>query len=162
METTEKPYDSTRDIQDHILLVHNILQLFCNRLSNRAMYHDASKLQSPEKEGFDKATPMLRGLTYGSDEYFAQLKASGLKETLDHHYKMNSHHPEHYENGVNGMDLFDFIEMFADWRAAVERHQDGDILKSIEINANRFNLDPQIVAIFTNTVKNLKWAKEAE
>lgn len=35
--------------------------------------------------------------------------------------------------------------------AAVERHADGDIHKSINYNTGRFNLDPQLVAIFRNT-----------
>ena len=61
---------------------------------------DNSKLESPEKELFDEYTPKLKDCTYGSDEYKEFLK--GLKVALDHHYANNSHHPEHYENGVNG------------------------------------------------------------
>lgn len=56
---------------------------------------------------------------------------------------------------VNGFDLFDLIEMFFDWKAASERHNDGNILKSIEINTKRFNLSEQIVSILTNTAKRL-------
>jgi hypothetical protein len=35
-------------------------------LLNRAMVHDDSKLESPEKEMFDKYTPLLKETTYGS------------------------------------------------------------------------------------------------
>lgn len=40
-----------------------------------------------------------------------------------------------------------------------ERHNDGNIYKSIEANKVRFNLDPQIVNIFINTALLLKWKK---
>jgi hypothetical protein len=36
------------------------------------------------------------------------------------------------------MSEIDKLEMIADWKAAVTRHKDGDILKSIEINQKRF------------------------
>lgn len=91
----------------------------------------------------------------GSEEYKEYLKE--LKVALDHHYQNNSHHPEHYENGVNGFDLFDLIEMFFDWKAAGERHADGNIYKSIEINKDRFKLSEQTVDIFINTAKRLGW-----
>jgi hypothetical protein len=38
-------------------------------------------------------------------------------------------------------------------QAASERHNDGNILKSIEINADRFRLSPQLVRNLENTAK---------
>lgn len=61
------------------------------------------------------------------------------------------------ERGVAGMSLLDLIEMFCDWKAATERHADGDLAKSIEINAKRFKLDPQLVSILLNTKRELGW-----
>ena len=55
------------------------------------------------------------------------------------------------------MDLFDLIEMFFDWKAATERHNDGDINKSIEINKERFKMSDQICDIFKNTAKRLNY-----
>lgn len=57
---------------------------------------------------------------------------------------------------VNGFDLFDLMEMAMDWCAAVERHNDGDIFKSLEINTKRFELSNQIVCILNNTFKRLQ------
>ena len=57
---------------------------------------------------------------------------------------------------INGMTLFDLLEMFIDWAAACQRHADGDINKSIEINKDRFLLSPQLVQIFKNTVPWIK------
>lgn len=143
-------YDSTADTLLHIKRVNQLLTEAASELIRRANVHDNSKLESPEKELFDEFTPKLKGTTYGSEEYKEYLKE--LKVALDHHYKNNTHHPEHYENGVNGFDLFDLIEMFFDWKAATERHADGDIMKSININKERFGIDEQICDIFKNTV----------
>lgn len=154
---TEKTYkyDSRADTHDHINRVRELISECTKELTRRALVHDKSKLKNPEKELFDEYTPKLKECTYGSDEYKEYLK--GLRVALDHHYANNSHHPEHYEDGVNGFDLFDLIEMFMDWKAATERHADGDIRKSIEINKERFNLSDQVCDIFRNTVDRIGW-----
>ena len=54
--------------------------------------------------------------------------------------------------GVEGMNLIDLLEMLCDWKAATMRHNDGDINRSIELNTSRFNLSPQLVSIFKNTL----------
>jgi len=148
-------YDSTPETQKHIKQVQDLLLEVIYKLGNRSTYHDVSKLNPPEKECYDIYTPMLKGLTYGSDEYKATLENMG--HALQHHYQVNSHHPEHYTNGIAGMNLFDLIEMFIDWKAATLRHKDGSLTRSIEINKERFNLDPQIVSIFKNTKDKLGW-----
>lgn len=150
-------YDSKIDTLLHIKRVSQLLTEASIELIKRANVHDNSKLESPEKEFFDEYTPKLKGSTYGSEEYKGFLK--GLKVALDHHYENNSHHPEHYENGINGFDLFDLIEMFMDWIAATERHDDGDILKSIEINKERFNMSGQLCDILRNTAIRLNYTK---
>ena len=147
-------YNSRKDTIKHKLRVYQLLNAVTFELKERAKKHDKSKLESPEKELFDEYTSKLAGCTYGSDEYKGYLK--GLKVALDHHYKNNSHHPEFYENGVNGMDLFDLVEMVIDWKAAGERHNDGNIFKSIKINKERFGLSDQLVSILINTAKKLE------
>lgn len=149
----ESQYDSTADTLLHIKRVNELLTLASTELLRRGTVHDNSKLESPEKELFDKYTPLLKDVTYGSFLYKEYLKGLGI--ALNNHYKNNSHHPEHYENGVNGFDLFDLMEMFFDWKAATERHADGDIMKSIEFNKDRFNLSDQLVDILTNTAVRL-------
>lgn len=142
-------FDSTLDTLDHIQEVQSLMRAFSTQLAQRAEQHDRSKLEEPEKSAFDQLGANLRGLTYGSDEYRAQLKK--IKPALDHHYAANNHHPEHYESGVSGMTLIDLVEMACDWLAASKRHEDGDIQRSVTINAQRFALDPQLVAILRNT-----------
>lgn len=148
-----KQYDSKADTLEHIRMVNALLKTCCMELLNRAVVHDSSKLVSPEKEMFDEFTPKLAGSTYGSEEYKKFLV--DLKPALDNHYKNNSHHPEHYENGIDGMDLFDVMEMLMDWKAATMRHNDGNILKSLEINKARFSISDQLQKILHNTIKNL-------
>lgn len=135
----------------HIERVRNLLNLMAIDLIRRGEQHDQSKLESPEVELFTEFTPKLAASTYGSSEYegFRQ----SMWPALEHHYAKNSHHPEHWPNGINDMNLLDLLEMFCDWKAAGERHNNGNILKSIEVNANRFNISPQLVRIFQNTAK---------
>lgn len=143
-------YNSEKDTRTHIRDVASNLMKFRFKLFERLHLHDKSKLESPEKELFDKYTPLLKSLTYGSEEYKESLV--NLKPALDHHYTNNSHHPEHYENGIDGMCLIDVVEMLCDWLAAVKRTDNGDIYKSLEINRTRFNMSDQLYSILKNTV----------
>lgn len=146
-------YDSKADTLEHIRKVANLMIRFATGLLDRARIHDDSKLVEPEKSVFDVVTPRLAGLTYGSDEYKASLKEMG--PALEHHYKNNRHHPEYHKDGINGMSLMDLVEMLLDWKAATERHDDGDIFKSIEINVKRFNIDDQLASILRNTAESM-------
>lgn len=196
-------YDSTQDTRKHIMRVRELLHEFVAQLHNRGVTHDASKLESPEREAFDVATPKLRDLTYGSDEYRQAL--ADLGPALQHHYENNRHHPEHYswhcpicnwqgdkatwevspqgpndsgvrycprccsngmlyeselmqkpELGIMGMTLLDVIEMFCDWKAATERHANGNFKTSIQHNRKRFWMSDQLAAIFENTRQELR------
>lgn len=147
-------YDSKKDTQDHIKRVAGLLKSFGVELNKRGKVHDESKLDTPEKELFDEYTPLLQTLKYGSEEYKESLLK--LKPALDHHYKNNTHHPEHFANGINGMSLFDVIEMYIDWIAASERTSEGNIFKSIEHNKTRFKMSDQLLSIFLNTANQFK------
>jgi len=136
------------ETMQHIHEVARLLHMVCKELMDRADVHDATKLEEPELSGFMNAKP-LAGMTYGSKEFEEQKK--GLKEALDHHYAKNSHHPEHYKDGLNDMTLIDLVELFVDWKSSSIRHSDGNLLKSIDINSNRFNMSPQLTRIFQNT-----------
>lgn len=133
----------------------NILTLIADELEDRAIVHDASKLESPEKEILDKYTPMLKHLTYGSAQYTATL--AKMAPMLDHHYSHNkNHHPDLHLNGVSDMSLIDMIEMVSDWSAATTRHLDGNIHKSIEVNNVRFKMGNILAGIFENTVSDFQ------
>lgn len=134
----------------HIETVRNYLAMVISEFCHRSIKHDQSKLESPEVEIFEVYTPKLRDCTYGSDEYKSYLKE--MQVALDHHYANNSHHPEFYKNGINGMTLFDLLEMLCDWKSATLRHANGDIYKSIVINKDRYGISEQLSEILKNTV----------
>jgi hypothetical protein len=152
-----RDYDSAYDTMQHIERVNVLMSAVATELVKRAQIHDKNKLENPEKPIFDKYTPMLRGLTYGSTEYKETL--AKMKPALDHHYANNSHHPEYFKDGVAGMTLVDLIEMICDWKAATERHADGSIKNSLDINKTRFKIDAQLAAILINTAKMFGWMK---
>ena len=137
----------------HIEMVRKYIKVVTDALSNRAIKHDSTKLESPEIEIFAEYTPKLAGATYGSDEYNEFLKEMNV--ALQHHYACNRHHPEHFHKGIDDMTLVDIVEMLCDWKAASLRQNDGNLLKSIETNAQRFGYDDQLRRIFVNTAKLL-------
>lgn len=145
--------DSRIATYEHIQVVQGFMQKMIVQLLERAAVHDQSKLVDPEKAIFDEFTPKLKDTTYGSDEYKVYLEE--MKVGIDHHYAANSHHPEHYENGIKGMTLLDLVEMICDWAAAVQRHSDGDIERSIDINQERFGYSDELKQILFNTLREV-------
>ena len=118
---------------------------------DRAEQHDQSKMEDPERAIFDEYTPKLRGVTYGSPEYKKYMLE--MNTAIQHHYAHNRHHPEHHKNGIKDMNLIDLIEMLCDWKSSSMRHNDGNILKSIEINQSRFGYSEDLRIILENTAK---------
>lgn len=182
----DEKYDSTEDTQKHRARVRKLICSCMMNLFERAAIHDASKLETPEKEIFDEMTPKLKASTYGSDEYKSFL--ASMKPALDHHYANNRHHPEHYEKAecaicfspepegnttfcqkcgnaafvkqnpvLDGMSLLDILEMLCDWKAAGERHANGTIERSLTVNRERFKIGDQLFHILENTVNELEW-----
>ncbi len=149
-----KPEESwVASVNMHIRNVGRVLSMFCEQLMDKAVFHDASKKQSPEAEVFAEYTPKLKTVKFLSDEYKQNLVNMG--PALDHHYANNRHHPEHFPDGVAGMTLSDLIEMFADWYVASMRNRDGDPARSVAMNAERFGLDPMLTQILLNTIPGM-------
>lgn len=139
------------ETQKHIETVRKYIRFMIDKIDMRGVKHDASKLESPEVEVFAEYTPKLNNTTFGSEEYYRNLE--NMKAALEHHYAANRHHPEHFVNGVNDMTLIDLLEMFCDWKASTLRHNDGNLLRSIETNAERFKIDSQLTQILINTAR---------
>lgn len=146
-------------IEKHIHRVHEYILKFQTLLFQRSDEHDRSKLDpATELFYFEKYAPKLKECVYGSDEYKQFLKE--LQPALEAHYRRNRHHPEHFENGIAGMNLIDLCEMFCDWIAAGEQHVDGgDIFRSIKINQERFGYSDEVKRILLNTAKLFKEEK---
>ena len=142
------------ETQKHIDKVRKQIRFFTDKLTSRGENHDASKLEPGEIELFAEHTERLSEIEYNSDEYKAELEA--LKPALEHHYNSNRHHPEYHKNGINDMNLVDILEMLCDWKASCSRQKNGNLLKSIEINSERFNIDEQLSQVLINTARMLE------
>lgn len=174
--------DVIRSTAAHIRRVGELLVECSADLSHRAVVHDASKWSEEEWPFFEESTPKLAGLTYGSDEYKEALRR--IKPALVHHNAENRHHPEYHTTrcsqcgshesdpcicggpripgGINGMTLLDLVEMLCDWKAATERHNDGNIARSLDVNRERFGITPQLERILRNTIEEKGWAAQKE
>ena len=149
--------DSVIKTNEHIRTVRHFLDDFIYELLKRGTMHDNSKIANPvERDGFAIYTKKLAGLTYGSDEYKNSL--AEMQEFINFHYAENRHHPEHFELGINEMTLIDLVEMLCDWVAATKRHNDGNVLKSIDLNQSRFNYSDELKNILMNTVLSMPGA----
>ena len=149
-KASTESYDSYWDTMSHIDNINSVLRiLIITQLYERAYNHDASKLQSPEKEMYDKYIPLLRTAKYGTPEYM-KIRNDMQKDGLDHHFQVNRHHPEHFKNKVNDMNLIDFIEMVADWFAASLR-SDTSFMDGLAGNVKKYELPEMIVNIIKNT-----------
>ena len=166
-------YDSKSDTLLHKEKVKDYMKMAGRELIYRGIVHDNSKLQFPEKEIFDEYTPKLAGCTYGSEEYKTYLKE--MQVALNHHYSENDHHPEYFDirykkrstgepyfKGFSGMNVFQLTEMIMDWYAASQRHDDGDIFKSIEINQERFGYTDEVKMILINTINYIQSKEDKE
>jgi hypothetical protein len=81
-------------IRIHISEVRARMLELISLLAKRAIAHDASKLQSPESEGFASLYERFAKAEYGTPEYLECCKL--IQPILDHHYSLNSHHPQHF------------------------------------------------------------------
>ena len=143
--------DFNNMLYDHISSVGVKMNKIASILEDRAFEHDASKWKEPEYSLFRQSFSKLSEIEYGTEEYRENLRQ--IKPAITHHYANNSHHPEHYDNGIDGMDLVDLTEMLCDWLAAIKRGKNGDIMKSMDYNAERFNMSPQLTNILKNTIE---------
>ena len=100
--------------QEHIYNVRKLLNKFADVLKQKGETHDQSKLEEPEVYGW-AAMDLEPRHEYGSYEYYDKLRR--FSEVFNHHYKVNSHHPEHFVNPEHEMTLIDMVEMLCDWFA---------------------------------------------
>ena len=150
------------ETRKHIQEVGKYLSILACELLKRAISHDKSKTEEPEKSIFERYTRNLTKTKYGSKEYNTFLKK--MKPALDHHYQHNRHHPEYntinnigwVNDPIRSMDLVDILEMLCDWLASTKRNKNGCIGQSIGLNEKRFGINSQLSQIFRNTAASLE------
>ena len=138
----------------HVNRVSELLGEAAIELIKRAGRHDRSKFDPVELDPLQRMQDLIDKegqAPYGSEEY--KRRTALLGDMLEHHYANNSHHPEHYTDGVAGMDLFDLLEMFLDWKAASERGEESAMNLSYSIN--KLKIPPMLESILRNTADRL-------
>ena len=136
----------------HKALLMVYLSRFALRLIWRGVIHDYSKFSIFEGMSYGEVLPEFKNVKYGTSEYDDLLKK--FQPAIDHHYKYNKHHPQHFENGYTDMSLLDLTEMFFDWKAASRKKiGTGSLKKSLPINAKRFGMSEDIVKIMNNSLE---------
>lgn len=157
--TDQRDY-AMRETAKHIRRVQELIERVTGALTRRGIRHDESKWGEEEWPYFAESTSKLRDTTYGTPEYRALLDQ--IRPAVDHHQQHNSHHPEFFAEGVADMSLLDLMEMLADWKAATERHADGDLMRSIEVNRERFDMPDFLVRCLRNTVEEMGWDQRGD
>lgn len=128
-------------VEEHKEKVKDLCFEFAEALKQRGLQHDDSKLNDEvERKGFEE----FQSPPYGTEAYVKHLE--DIKEIVFRHYKNNSHHPEHFEDGIRGMNLLDLVEMVMDWKSF------GDADKYLETQVKRFNISSDLASIIKNSL----------
>jgi hypothetical protein len=129
-----------------------MLSKFAGELSYRSAVHDNSKF-SPEE--FDVYAANVQ---HFNKYVFDTKEERELRERIEpgavHHRKRNRHHPEHFENGIDDMNLIDVLEMLVDWKSASTRTPGDSLRKGLPILKEKYNISPQLLKILENTAKD--------
>lgn len=157
MNTKEIYYEA--DTRKHQQAVAKALIVFAQKLLDRAVKHDASKLEEPERSHYIAPVYALNTgeVPYGSERYKELCRQMG--PGWDHHKFANDHHIEFFEpysiqtlnDPFRALDLFALVEMLADWIAASQRRGNNpeDALKYLK---EKHPMDEQLEAMIRNTL----------
>lgn len=144
-------------VNAHIAMVQLAIHECIGLLLDRCIHHDESKFSDHELPLLNSKSS-LDNLDISSEEYREALAEIDI--AVQHHYMSNDHHPEFYENGMNGMSLLAMIEMLCDWKVASCARDDGSLEDSIEyLCGERYKTNPVIRGLLMNTAKELGWIK---
>lgn len=143
---------NTREyVLKHIRSVRAKLYVILNEISKRVLQHDKSKLEYPEYNLWCKMDEEPR-YKYGTKEYFDKIERN--KHVFNLHYKHNTHHPEHYVNGILDMDLVDVLEMLIDWISYKDKIRISEAIELIEQQSRRYGLSEEFECVLKNTLIN--------
>lgn len=121
---------------------------FCFKLIWRAIKHDYSRYNWVELKYNIDNLDKIRYSKYSSYEW-KKLTNKNLPHAINH-FKKNRHHPEHFENGVEDMQLIDVVEMVCDWKAAARRRYKKLNKKLYNKTAINYKIDGKLYKIISN------------
>lgn len=143
--------DYLHELVSHKKLVGHYLNQALYKLIRRAIEHDMSKFGPEEFWPYAYQLPRFREVEYGTPDYQECIKA--IRPAIDHHFQQNRHHPEHFPEGIGGMNLLDVLEMVCDWMAASQRGGGGPL--RLDLQQKRFGIDDQLQGLIERTVIEL-------
>ena len=143
-------------INAHRLRVFHLMTKLSQEVMQRGNEHDASKFGPEELPQYVATADEFEKYPYGSDGYNKAKESLG--PAIIHHFKNNRHHPEHFDNGIAGMDLVDLLEMLVDWKSATLNNpkNPGNLAKSISVAEDKYKISPDLSQILYNTAVNFK------
>ena len=143
-------------INAHRLRVFNLMSRLSQEVMRRGNNHDETKLGPEELPYYVATINEFEQHTYGTDGYHKAKESLG--EAVVHHYKHNRHHPEHFDNGIEGMNLIDLLEMLADWKSATQNHPEkpGNMGISLATAIGKYKISPQLTQILLNTISDFE------
>lgn len=142
-------FNTITSILKHKDSVRSKLLFIARELTKRSAMHDDSKLQSPEIDWLIEMDKEPR-VEYGSKEYYQKMHK--WHKFFTHHYNVNRHHPDHFINGIDGMNLVDLSEYLIDIISYFDEMHVGDAIRVIEEQKSRFRLSDQLAQILKNTL----------
>ena len=138
-------------IQRHIAIVQKYLTRLSNRLAERAIEHDLSKLSKDEFAGFVELNQARGKAEYGSPEYLALVQNN---KTVDLHISRNSHHPGYHSDGIEGMSFLDLIEWVIDIKAG--EVYGTSAIEVFEKKRDKLGLDDKMMWLISLIIEELK------
>lgn len=141
--------ETLNSVLQHKKTVKERLLFLADELYKRAYNHDDSKLQLPELQWLIDMDKEPR-YAYGTPEYFDKMKR--WDKFFKSHYKNNRHHPDHFPNGINDMNLADLCEYIVDIISYYKELHVNVALDTVNKQQQRFGFDEQITQILKNTL----------
>lgn len=142
-----------------LVLIHKeqiamLLAKFAAELTYRAAIHDNSKFSPDEFNVHSDNVHHFNKYQFNTKE--EQELRHRLSPASISHRKRNRHHPEYFENGIDGMNIIDLLEMICDWKSASTRVPGDSLRKGFPILKEKYNISPQLLKILENTARDFK------
>lgn len=140
-------------INKHRHRVFTYMSRIAREIMQRGNDHDQSKYSDQEFPVYARTIKEFDKHQFGTEGY--KKAKESLGPALEHHFKHNRHHPEHFEMGIDGMTLVDLLEMVCDWKSATLNHPEkpGNMTKSLEMAIVKYNISPQLARVLYNTMR---------
>lgn len=140
-------------LYEHRALVHDKLATVSREINTRARRHDQSSLSGTElriyKEHFDELQK------YPIFDPRRDIVLSKMRVAIAYHHEANDHHPEHFTNGIDDMNLLQLMEFVADVMSQSE--QNGiDVYEILPLLKDQYDISNQLYQVILNTVAEIR------